>query len=178
MKNLQTKTFLGILCMLVFIAMSCKKNNAGPFGVNGLVVKFTVPPTAAGNIVFASQQITFNTDSVLKANGLSNVKVTKATVDNLQFTILSPVGYNFNGYSNLSCYFSSSTQSPQLIAYAKAIPDSGFIYFPMPMDSNLITPFIDNNTFMFTAKANISTAITQTLTVQAKFNYSIYVSSN
>lgn len=131
---------------------------------------------AAGTANLASVDISVNTDSLLTAEGITNVSLTSAEIKSVNLTIVTPATANFDVVDNAEIIFSGSSLNTVTVADISDITaGASSIDLNITDDVNVIDYLASSANGKMDLSATTNGPITDSLEVEVTVNYDITV---
>ena len=142
------------------------------FNTQWYSVDFTIDPSdEVGELVFKTDTIEVDIDSVLQARGLSEENIGSAKLSDAMVTIHTE-GCNFDPVENVELFIETPDLGSTRVAWLDEIPsDTTSIQLDLYMDD--LQDYLLEDEFIFTAKGNLSAKVDKTVELTADLRWII-----
>ena len=169
-----TRIFLMILVSAGILATACDDllGDLLKFDSGWYSVEFTIDPSdAVGDIVFKTEEVDANIDSVLEANGVSLENLESARLSDARFSILTE-GYNFDPVSRVELFIETPSLGNTRLAWLDSVP-IGVTTIELELNNNDLMDYLLEDKFTLTASGTLSSKVEHTLDLKAELRFLI-----
>jgi len=169
-----TKTLLIIIAAATIFSTGCDEliGDLLKFNTEWYSVDFFINPSdEVGDLVFKTDTIEVDIDSVLQANGLSAENIGSAKLSDARVTVLTE-GCNFDPVKKVELFIETSNLGSTRIAWLDEIPsDTTIIELDLYMDD--LQDYLLEDEFILTAKGTLLTKVDKTVDLTADLRWII-----
>jgi hypothetical protein len=169
-----TKILLILLAAAAIFSSACDEllGDLLKFNSQWYSIDFPINPSdELGYLVFTTDTIEVDIDSVLEANGLSADNIGSAKMSDAKVTILTE-GCNFDPVENVELFIETSNLGSTMIAWLDEIP-SGATMIELDLNLDDLQDYLLEDEFIFTAKGTLLTKVDKTVDLTADLRWII-----
>jgi len=169
-----TKTLLILLAAAAIFSTTCDEllGDLLKFNTQWYSIDFAINPSdEVGDLVFKTDTIEVDIDSVLEANGLSAENIGSAKLSDAKVTVHTD-GCNFDPVKNVELFIETSNLGSTRVAWLDEIPsDTTMIELDLYMDD--LQDYLLEDEFILTAKGTLLTQVDKTVDLTADLRWII-----
>jgi hypothetical protein len=140
------------------------------FNSQWYAVEFSINPSdEVGDLVFVTDEIYANVDSVLIANGVDTANLKSVRMSDARVTVLTE-GYTFDPITSMELFMETPTLGKTRIAWLDTVP-RGEIMIELDLNKDDLKDYILEDRFIFTAKGHLDSGVPEKIDFLAEFRY-------